>query len=196
MVQDQVADQIKVINEMINKTKKEVAQSGSFFILIGILSAAVTLITGLIEFNGSNNFTLYIVAVFAALSALAGFLIARKEDKNSSVKSYTKTLFWNIWIVCGLAALFIVFILPYFNVIPFRSVPTLVMMLMALGLWLTGVVLELKAFKWISILWIIGILAIAIFNPPFSFFLIALLFVFGWIVPGLLLNRKIKFGKV
>ncbi len=178
---------------MIEKTKRSTVESGYFLISLGFFSALATLTIGLLELFHFQSYVMPVIILMALVNAFIGYFIVARESKNENVTTYSKILFWNIWMVCGFSALIIVFVLPFLNLYSFKAVPVLISLIMGIGLYVTGVILELRFIQWFSLVWWSGAILMAIIDTPYRFILMAVIILLGWVVPGLLLNRQYKF---
>ena len=174
MSDQQIHNEILLIKKMIEKTQKDTAQSGHLFIFIGLLSLIGTLTIGILENLNQVQWVMPTVIFMAAGNAAIGYLIGKKEIKENTVKTYAKTIFWHIWMVCGFTALLVTFFFPLVHLYPVQAVPVLVAVIMGIALFLTGTVLELKYLKWSSLAWLGGACAMALSAASWKFFIMAL----------------------
>lgn len=188
----QMQEEIAIIKEMIEKTRKATAESGHLFMMIGVFSAMVTLVIGMLEINELDQFIMPAIIFMTIVNAFIGYMVAARESKKNKVTTYARTIFWNIWMVCGLTALLIVFVLPNLDLFPFRAVPVLVSLVMGIALFTTGIIFELRFVQWSSLSWWIGACLMAIIESPYKFMIMVATISFGWILPGVLLNRRYK----
>ena len=189
---NQIQQDISIIKEMIEKTRKTTAESGHLLLYIGILSALATIVIGILEIYELNQFVMPVVIIITVVNAFIGYVIAAKEGKNEKVKTYPKTIFWHIWMACGLAAVLIVFLFPFLDLYPFHAVPVLTSLVMGIALFITGTIFELKYIQWSSLAWWLGACLMAISEGPYKFVIMVTIILIGWIVPGFLLNKQYK----
>jgi len=188
----QLQQEISIIKEMIDKTRKSTAESGHLLIYFGIFSALATIVIGVLGIYELNQYIMPVIIILTVTNGFIGFLIGAKSDENGKVNTYPKTIFWHIWMACGFAALIIVFIFPFLNLYPFHAVPILVSLVMGIAVFITGTIFELKFVQWSSLAWWIGACIMAIVEGPSKILTMVAIIVIGWIVPGLLLNKQYK----
>ena len=189
---NQLQQEISIIKEMIDKTRKSTAESGHLLVYIGILSALATIAIGLLGIYGLNEYILPAVGLLAVVNGFIGYRINVKYDTATNVATYPKTLFWNIWMVCGTTTLLIVFLFPFLGLYPFGAIPVIVSLVMGIGIFSTGLIFELKFIQWASLAWYIGACLMAISEGPVKLGIMVLIIIIGWIVPGLYLNKLYK----
>ena len=190
MNNNQIQQEIAIIKEMIEKTRKTTAESGYLLIYIGIFSALATIIIGMLEIYELNQYVMTVVIIMTVVNAFIGYLVATKKSNNEKVKTYPKTIFWHIWMACGLAAVLIVFLFPYLNLYQFHAVPVLTSLVMGIAVFITGTIFELKFIQWSSLACWIGACIMAIVDGPYKFLIMVAIILIGWILPGFLLNKR------
>ena len=191
MNHNQIQQEISIIKEMIDKTRRETAESGNLFIFIGLFSAVITLLIGLLEIYNLNHLVLPAIIIMSIGNGIVGYLIASKENK---VETYPKTIFWKVWVVCGFTAVLIVFLFPFLNVYSFRAVPVLVSLIMGIALFISGIVYELKFIQVSSSAWFAGALLLSLTDSQYRFLIVVAVIIVGWIIPGFILNRRFRNG--
>ncbi len=192
MNQIETRDNIAVIKAMIDKTRRDTAESGVLFIALGIFCAILTLVIALLELFNLHQYTLPIIIFMAVGGGVIGYLVLAKEGKRATVKSYSKTLFYNVWFVCGFVALAITFLFPNLNIIAGENIPVMVAVVLGIAVYLSGIVLETVFLKLSSLVWWFGALAMIFTSGFTSAVIMILVILLGWVLPGLILNRKYR----
>ncbi len=194
MNQNQAAQEISIIKQMIEKTKKETAESGHLFIFMGIATVLFVLCIGLLEYFQMNRWILPAMIILTIMNGFVGFLVVKKTDKSEKVKSYPKTVVLNLWVICGLTLILITFLFPFLNVYPFSALGVLASLILGIAVFVTGVIYEMRSILWLSSAWWIGAVLLALIKGPFSFVILIATIIVGWIVPGFIINRQYKNG--
>jgi hypothetical protein len=189
----QLEQEISIIKEMIDKTRKKTAESGHMLIYMGIVSALFIIVIGLLEIYHLGQYVLPTSIAIAVTNALIGYRIGSKNN-NGDVKTYPKTLFWHIWMACGFAAVLIVFLFPFLNLYSFHSAAVLTCIVMGIAIFFTGSIFELKFVQWSGLAWWIGACLMAVTEGPVSAVIMLAIIIFGWIIPGSHLNKHYKSG--
>lgn len=192
MDNNQIQQEISIIKEMIEKTKKETAESGLFFIAIGLVSIFGTFIIGMLEYFNLNHLALPVMITMLIVNGIIGYFTISKQDKKEKVKSYHKTILYNVLFSFTVPAILIVFIFPLLKVYPWNVIPVLVSVLMGIMIFVTGVILEARFFLWSSSAWWAGALLMALVSGTPRIFIMITILLFGWIMPGLILNKQYK----
>ncbi|MCK5148041.1 hypothetical protein KAR48_14890 [bacterium] len=190
MTDQQIQQDLTLIKQMIEKTRRDTAQSGYFFIFIGIISLLGTVAIAILENLDLKQWTTPTLILMTVANAVIGYRIGARESQK--VKTYAKIVFWHVWMACGFTALLIVFFFPAVHLYPMTAVPILVSMLMGIGLYVTGILLELRFMQWSSAAWWIGACLMAVIKGPYQTVIMVAVILLGWILPGYILNKQYR----
>ena len=192
MNQGQVQQDISIIKEMIEKTRCETAESGYLFIIPGILCILTVIIMSLLNKSNLNHLSLPIFFSLLLLIVASSVFIGVKEGKKERVQTYTKRLFAHIWIACGLVCFITGFVLPFMNVYSWFFLSVIPFFVLGIGIYMTGVIYEIKSIQWCGLVWWIGAFLLAFVKSPWRIFIIITTFTLGYILPGLILSKQYK----
>jgi hypothetical protein len=65
---------------------------------------------------------------------------------------------------------------------------------MGIGVFITGSLFELKYVQWGGLVWWLGAVLLALLEGQFTIVIMVANILFGWIIPGFLLNKQYKSG--
>jgi len=190
----QLEQEISIIKEMIDKTRKKTADSGHMLIYMGIFSIVMTVVISVMGIYQLDRYFMPVIIAMALVNAFIGYRIASKNGGKETANTYSKTLFMHVWMMCGFAAVLIVFLFPFLNLYPFHVAAVLTFLVLGIAVFITGSLFELKYIQWAGLLWWIGAVLMAILPWPITIVIMAAVILFGWIVPGFLLNKQYKSG--
>jgi len=192
MDHQQIQQDLAIIKDMIEKTKKETADSGWFFIGMGLLSIISVVVIILLEYKRMEHLIVpMFLFMFFASSAIGYFTLNRREQK-VKVKSYPKTLCYSVWFACSVPIVITSFLLPMLKVIPYSLVPVLTTLILGIGVFATGVIFESRFIYWCSAFWWGGAIAMALVQGYGRGIIMVGILLFGWVLPGIILNRQYK----
>jgi hypothetical protein len=194
---EQIQHEISIIKEMISKSRSEAAESGHFFVGIGLLGVIATPLIGLLESIHLDRLILPLFVLMTFISAAIGFLTVGRQAKKEKVKSYAKTLCYQILFACSIPALLIVFVFPLLRVYPWNLVPVLTSLIMGIMVYSAGTIYEIRSIRWCGVFWWAGAVLMALFagHQWIRISIMNLSLFVGFVLPGLILNRKYKKGK-
>jgi hypothetical protein len=188
----EMEQEILLIKEMIEKTRRTTAESGMLLIAIGLISALATITMVLLDHFQQSQFDLPLLITVTLVNALIGYRIAAKERRQGDVKSFIKSLFWFTMMICGFAALLIVFVFPFLDLYTLMAVPTLVSVIMGIALFITGTLFELKYMQWSCLTWWAGAVLLALTTDIVKGAIMVAIILLGWVLPGMLLHKQYK----
>jgi len=194
MNHDQIQQEISIIKSMIEKTRRETAESGHFLILIGIVSVIGTFAIGMFKIFNLNYMDLPVMILMLVINGLIGYFVVAREEQKEKVKTYTKSMLYQVWFGCGIAAIMILFLFPLTKVYSFQLVPVLVSMIMGIMIFSAGVIYELRYIQWCSIVWWGGACLMAYIESQYKFLIMIGIIILGFILPGVIFNRQYKNG--
>jgi len=194
MNQNQIQQDISIIKQMIEKTKRETAESGHLFIFMGIATVLFVLIVGMLELFRLNHWILPAMIILTVVNGFIGFLVILKGDKKEKVKAYPKTVVLNLWIICGLTLVLLTFLFPFLNVYPFSALGIIASLILGIAVFMTGIIYEMRPILWLSSAWWIGAVLLALVESQFRFFILIASIIIVWIIPGFIINRQYKNG--
>ena len=192
MNHEQIKQEISIIKSMIEKTRKETAESGHLFIFMGLAAAIFVLVISLLEIYKLNHLVLPAMIVLTIINGFIGYLAVSKASKK--VKSYPKTVVTSLWAICGMTLLMMTFLFPFLKVYPFSALGTLVSMVLGIAVFMTGVIYEMPFIIWFSLAWWLGAVLMALIESKFRFLIMIAMIIIGWIFPGIILNKRFKNG--
>ena len=180
---------MQLIESMINKAKNNFSESGTLYLLWGIVIfvCSITQFTALYFFQYKNIqyvwFLTWAVVIYQVI-------YLRRREKTEKVKTYTADILKYVWICFASCMAVVIFILIYQKAYP--SINPAILMLYGMPTFLSGVILKFKAL-------VIGgiscwLLALGSVFVPYEFQLLFLsaAVLSAWIIPGLLLRKKYK----
>lgn len=192
MDKNNIQQEIAIVRQMIEKSRRETAESGNFFIVIGLMCSVLPLaMTMLARYD--SKLVMPVLILFAVICGFAGYLVLSKEEKKEKVKTYAKAINEKLWVVCGMACIMISILFPMINAFPYSAVPILVSLLGGIMVFQTGTIYELRFIQWFGGVWWVGacVMAVAPLGMPRTFIMTTIILA-GWVVPGLLLKMKYK----
>jgi hypothetical protein len=190
MNNQQVKEEIKLIREMIEKSKKSYAESWRFFLLWGILVIlGIIGMYGLVFLKKFNLIWLNWILFMGIGVIIQIFLIVRRE-KTRETKTYIEQAVIHLSFACGIAFLFTGFILPLLKVYPFGVIPIMVSVIAGVIIFTFGGIYEWNFLKWCGVIWWLGALGMVFIHSHYRSLAVALLIIVGYLVPGFILRNQ------
>lgn len=192
MTQIQIEQELTIIKNMIEKTRRESAESGYLFIIPGILVILTIILMSHLNDLNLGHLERPIFITLLGLIVGTSVWIGIHEGRKTRVQTYAKTIFAHLWIAVGVVSLLTGFLLPLLNVFPWSLQPIVPFFALGIGIYLTGVIYELRAIQWCGLVWWLGAFMLAFVTGPKRIVFIILIFALGYILPGIILSRQAK----
>lgn len=180
---------LQLIESMINKAKNNFSESGTLYLLWGI----VVFICSMVQFIAVHFFYFEQATYIWFLTWLVviyQMVFLSKKAKKEKVKTYTADIIKYVWTCFGSCLLILVFILIKQKA--YYSIDPAILVLYGMPTFLSGIILKFKPLVIGGV--ICWLLALGSVWVPYDFQLlfISAAVVAAWIIPGILLRRKFK----
>jgi hypothetical protein len=186
-------ESLKIITDMINRTKANVRQSSFHLIfwgwLIFICSIGEYI---LMKFTGMTSpwYIWYLVAPGVLVSMAYGFSKGRKEH----VHSYADMVYMWTWIGFLVVAIILMLILNLEK--RYDLIPTFILLAAGLPTFISGIIIKYRPLVIGGLsMWVISLISYFA-GGDFSPFAVACAMVTGYLVPGYLIRRRISHDTV
>ena len=180
---------LQLIESMINKAKNNFSESGTLYLLWGIVVFVCSMVQ-FVAIHFYNNQNAYYIWFLTWLVVIYQVIFLSRKAKKEKAKTYTADILKYVWI-CFAASMFLfIFILQYQKA--YYSINPAILVLYGLPTFLSGVILKFRPL-------IIGGIACwllsfgSVFVPyDYQLLFICAAVLFAWIIPGYLLRIKFK----
>lgn len=178
---------LQLIESMINKAKNNFSESGTLYLVWGIVIFACS-ITQFIATYFYDYQNAYYVWFLTWLVLIYQFIFLAKKKKKENVKTYTGEILGYVWL-CFIICLFVLmFILQYSKA--YELINTVILVLYAIPSFLSGGILKVKSLIVGGICcWLLAVFSIFI-PREFNILLISAAVLVAWIIPGLIMRNK------
>ncbi len=192
MTTEEIRKELSLIRSMIEKARRETAESGQFFIWIGLFCMIAVPVMSKLETLGRGGLAIPALIVIAIVCGVIGYFTVNRRLSRAGAKSYPSTVCYSVWFACSVPIIIVTFVLPALNVYAWNLVPVFSSLFMGVGLFSSGVIFESMAIVWCSLAWWSGAVAVAfIHGTPRLLIVIAMIFI-GWVLPGLVLHVRYR----
>jgi hypothetical protein len=180
---------LQLIESMINKAKNNFSESGTLYLIWGI----VVFICSMVQFiaiHFYHNENVYYIWFITWLVVIYQVIFISRKKKKAKAKTYTDDIIKYVWL-CFVASLFLfLFILQYQKAV--HSLNPAVLVLYGMPTFLSGAILKFRPLLIGGICcWILALGSVFVRDHYQSLFICAAVVV-AWIIPGYLLRLKFK----
>ncbi|MBN1782618.1 hypothetical protein JW948_15895 [bacterium] len=192
MTTENFTEEMMIIRKMIEKTRRDTAESGVFYIAIGLFTMLAVLIIGIMELNGLPEMTLPALIIMTVISGLIGYMTVFRKERRLRIKSYIRTVNYSIWFACAVGCVLTTFILPLAGAYKIQLIPVFSCILIGIGVFSSGVIYESKGVIWAALVWWMGAIMMAFIQDYHRLYVMVIVIFSGWVLPGLILNSAYK----
>jgi FtsH-binding integral membrane protein len=202
-------DSLKLITEMINKTKESFHDTGFGPIMWGTVISICGIVSYLsFQFDFVLPFNLWWLSVLALVPQV---LFSIRESKRKQVKSYNDIAMDYTWISFGICIGILSFVINAIAADLIKSIPNYLdvrgsfrfynhtsafyLMLYGIPTFITGGIMKFKPMLFGGIIcWVLALVSIFTENK-IDMLLIAVAAIVAWLIPGLILNKQYRAAK-
>ncbi len=188
----QAQEDIHLIKEMIEKTKKTAAKSGTYFILWTVVPILAILGMYILTLLKNYQWIWLNWVVFIAIGIIITAILEIRRESKENVKTYIQIAVFSVWKACGFAFILLGFIFPWLGLYSYPTIPVMMSMIAGIGVYATGGITEWNLLKWCGVLWWFGALLMVIVDHQYRMLLAIPLLIFGYLLPGIILNRNYR----
>jgi len=191
MDEQRALEEVEFLKRIIEDSKRSVLYNGKDFIFWGILVITGMLLTYV--FVQSHIYINYVI-IWAVLIPVGWFfsLYNRKSLKRSYPKTFPGRIIAGIWGVNGIVMTIIGFVGPFSHLINGYAISPLLCLIMGGAYYLTGLVLESKWVRWLSIGWWLGGILLFFVTSINQFLIMIFLMLFFQTIPGIIFYMNYK----
>lgn len=179
-------ESLVIIQQMINKSKKQLTDRSKYFMMWGIAVFACAIIQYLLLKNLQTNTQRVWLAM--PVLAIVQLFMSIRDRKKEKVVSHNTAAISSVWLALGVSF----FILAFLSFrISFEIFPFLIL-LYGIGTFVTGRIIQFAPLVWGGIACFILSILITYIDGAEKLLILALSVVVSYIIPGILLKREFK----
>jgi len=190
MNEEHARDEIRYIQEMIQKTKKATAESWKFFfiwgimIILGIIGNYVLVYLEKYSLIWTNWF------VFMGVGVLFTVFYVGKREKSQGVRTYAQIAIGHLSFACGIGFMLAGFVFPILGLYSYGVIPVIISMIVGILFLVIGGIYEWNLLKWCALLWWVGAVGMIFVHWHYRALLCVPLIILGYLVPGFILKSQ------
>jgi hypothetical protein len=189
----QAKEEIQLIKNMLERTRRATAESGTLFIVWGVLIALALIGNYVLVYFKKYDWIwvnwVTITVVGWVYSAIYGIRKERKEP----IRSYVQTAARYLYIACGTGFLLVGIVFPALSVYSYQAIPVLIAAVSGILFAVMGGIYEWPLVKWVGFLWWIGAVGMSFLKKNSGRILVfSILFIVAYLIPSFILRAKYK----
>ncbi len=184
----QAKDEIRLIQQMIERTKKITAGSWIFFLVWGVV--AIFGIGGMyaLVFIEEYSWIWLNWVVFVSIGVVFSIVYGKKLERLEGARTYANITTRHVSWACGMAFILVGFIFPLLKLYTWGLIPVFISMVAGILVFSLGGIFEWNLLKWCGVIWWLGAVGMIFFHENYRALLIIPLLLVGYIMPALVLR--------
>ncbi len=188
----QAKDEIRLIQEMIERTKKITAGSWMFFLVWGIVvMLGIGSMYGLVFIEKFSWIWLNWV-VFVGIGVVFSIVYGIKYERQEGARTYPYIATAHVSIACGMAFIIVGFIFPLLKLYTWGLIPVFISLVAGILVFSLGGIYEWNLLKWCGVIWWLGAIGMVFIHENYRALLVIPLLLIGYIMPALVLRSMYK----
>ncbi len=182
--------EIRLIREMIERTRKIAAGSWTFLLIWGIVP--ILAVAGMYVLVGLKKYAWIWPnwVVFIAAGIVFSLIYGSKFERQSGVKTYAQKATGHIAYACGIGFLLAGFLFPLLKLYPWGLIPILISLMAGILIFSLGGLFDWNLLKWCGTFFWLGAVAMVFVHENYRALLSIPLILIGYILPALVLRSK------
>lgn len=188
----QAKEEIRIIREMIEQTKKITAGSWMFLLVWGIV--AILGVVGMYVLVFFRKYTWIWVnwIVFVAIGVLYMLIHGAKLEQLRGTKTYAQIAATHVSIACGIAFVLVGFIFPILGLYSYGLIPILISLIAGILVFVMGGIYEWNLLKWCGVIWWLGAFGMVFIRENYRALLFVPLIIVAYIMPALVFRSMYR----
>jgi len=188
----QAKEEIRFIQEMIEKTKRITAGSWMFFLIWGIVGIlSVVGMYALVYFEKYSWIWVNWI-VFVTIGIIFSLVYGAKQERIQGMRTYAQTAIGHLCFACGMAFMLVGFIFPALGLYSWGLIAILISLVAGILVFVAGGIFDWTLLKLCGAIWWLGALGMAFIHENYRALLFILLLLIGYIMPALILRSMYR----
>ena len=183
-------EQIKIIQDMLDKTRRNFADNGTYFIMWGWLVLSACVGQYILVYFGQVDIIGILWVTIMIGGGIVSTIMGIRQGRKKGVVTHADQTIGTLWMACGLSMTLIAFIGVPIGLIPMQALNPIIMVNIWIGVLVTGRIIEWKPLQWSALLWLAGAFICMMIQWHYHSLVMAILIIPGYIIPGYVLRKK------
>ncbi|MFQ6070848.1 MAG: hypothetical protein ACE5LC_10050 [Candidatus Aminicenantales bacterium] len=181
-------EEIRIIREMIEKTKKITAGSWMYLLVWGIVAILAVITMYILVYFEKYSWIWLDWIVFVLIGIVFTLFYSRRQNLSLYSKTYAHIASAHISIACGISFILVGFVFPGLKLYSWGLIPVFISLVAGILIFTMGGIFEWKLLKFCGLIWWAGSLAMVLIHENYRALLFIPLILMGYIFPALLLR--------
>jgi MFS family permease len=185
-------EEFQTIKAMIEKTKRDTAESGTSLILWGWLVIAGCIATYVMAAFKQYSFIWVAWLVLVGLGVISNIAVLRHKKRVVQASTYIGDALTNLWIACGVAMTIVGFVGSLSPVISYKAIFPLISVILGIGTFATGGIVNWRLMRMGGLFWWAAGILMMFVSINYHPLILGITVIPGYMVPGYMLRAQYK----
>jgi hypothetical protein len=189
----QAKEEIQLIKNMLEKTRRATAESGTLFIVWGVLIALALVGNYILAYFKKYDWEWLNWVAMAVIGWVYSVIYGIRSERRQPVRTYIQVSARHLYFACGAGFLLVGLILPALKVYSYEAITILVSAVSGILFFVMGGIYEWPILRWFGLLWWLGAVGQSLIKGVGNRTLVfTVLFVTCYLIPTFILRAKYK----
>ena len=192
MDEQQAREEIQLIKNMLEKTKMATAESGTLFIVWGIMIAVALAGHYALAYFQEYDWIWLNWVVVAVGGWIYSAIYGIRKERTEPVKTYVQTAARHLYFARGVGFLLVGIVFPWLGAYSYEAISILIAAVNGTLFFVMGGMFEWTFMKWLGFFWWAGAVGMTFAEGNDRTLVFTALFVAAYLVPSFILRSKFK----
>jgi hypothetical protein len=184
-------EELRLIKEMIEKTKKSAVETGfAFMVAWGILIILAVIGNYVLVWVEKYSWIWLNWIVFPAIGVILSFIIGARLERKQGTKTYAQIAAAHLSLGCGIALIFTGLVFPALGLYSWGVISVLVATIWGILVFVIGGIFDWNLLKWCGVLWWLGAFGMLFIHENYRAAVFIPLILIGYLIPAFILRSK------
>lgn len=188
----QAKEEIRLINSMLEKTKKATAESGTLFVVWGVLITLALVGNYVLAYFKKYDWEWLNWITVGVGGWIYSAIYGIRKERKERVRTYIQTAAHHLYFSCGTVFLLVGLAFPALHVYSYEAIPVLIAVVSGILFFVMGGIYEWPFLKWAGLLWWTGAVGMSFVRDFERLLVFTGLFIAAFLVPSFILRSKYK----
>lgn len=188
----QAKEEIRLIREMIEKTKQSASDYWKIFFCWGLAGTLGVAGMYALVFLKKYEWIWVNWFVFIGIGVLYTILFSLKIDRKQGIKTYAYISISHLSFACGIGFILVGFVFPLSHLYDYGLIPVLISVVAGLYAFALGGIVEWNLLKFCGLIWWSGAVGMIFINPDYRAILFIPLLILGFFIPGFVFRSEVR----
>jgi len=192
MTEQDARQDIQIIKAMLEKTKRATAESGTLFIVWGVLTTLALIGNYVLAHFEKYEWEWLNWTAMAVIGWIFSVAYGIRKARRDPARTYIQVAARHLYFSCGAAFILVGLVLPRIGIYSYEAISPLISVVSGVLFFVTGGLFEWPFLRWAGAAWWAGAIGMSFLPGNDRTLVFAVLFVAFYLIPSFVLRSKFK----